>query len=94
MIPDKSVVNIGQSAFQGCTSLKQINIPLSVQKIEPDAFLGCDNITCGVSHDNKTTEYKDRVPEKSCIHLHTDSLDMEFYGRIYCIYGIEHANLL
>ncbi|EAY22666.1 surface antigen BspA-like [Trichomonas vaginalis G3] len=61
LIPDKSVVNIGQSAFEGCTSLKQINIPLSIKNIEANAFLGCGNIKCGVSHDNNTKEYIDML---------------------------------
>lgn len=32
---------IGNNAFQDCTSLLWVNIPASVTRIEPDAFMGC-----------------------------------------------------
>ena len=38
------VVGISESAFEGSTGLKSINIPASVKSIGKDAFRGCDNL--------------------------------------------------
>ena len=43
VIPN-TVVEIGVSAFEGCTSLKSITIPDSVTNICADAFFGCQNL--------------------------------------------------
>ncbi len=40
IIPD-SVTEIGNSAFENCINLTEINIPDSVTKIGNDAFYGC-----------------------------------------------------
>ena len=61
LIPDNSVVSIGESAFKDCINLKQINIPKSVQSIGADAFSGCDNIRCGIIFENKTAEFKEML---------------------------------
>ena len=36
---------IGASAFEGCTSLKEVIIPASVKLVDETAFLGCEDIT-------------------------------------------------
>ena len=36
---------IGKEAFRGCTSLKYINLPDTIQSIGENAFEGCDNLT-------------------------------------------------
>ena len=48
MLPENSLTSIGVSAFQGCTSLKQITIPSSIQSIGSNAFLDCPQLKCGV----------------------------------------------
>ena len=40
----KSVTNIGEDAFHGCTGLKSITIPNSVTSVGEDAFAGCTNV--------------------------------------------------
>lgn len=42
-IPD-NVTSIGDSAFEGCSSLRQINIPNSVTSIKFDAFRDCSSL--------------------------------------------------
>ena len=43
IIPD-GVVTIGDNAFDGCESLKEITIPDSVVRIGSYAFYGCDSL--------------------------------------------------
>ncbi len=38
------IINIGEYAFEGCTSLKSIEIPSTVRKISASAFKGCINL--------------------------------------------------
>ena len=40
----KSLVKIGNNAFEGCAELKSIAIPKNVKEIGDDAFLGCANL--------------------------------------------------
>ena len=42
-IPD-NVTSIGDSAFEGCSSLRQIYIPDSVTSIGDSAFAGCTSL--------------------------------------------------
>ena len=49
-LPD-SLVNIGNSAFAGCTGLTAVSIPSNVVSIGNNAFLGCTNIN-SLSFDN------------------------------------------
>ena len=43
-LPEKSLTEIGRSAFEGCKNLKKIFIPDSVEKIGDYAFNGCTNL--------------------------------------------------
>lgn len=56
-IPDQSVETIGSYAFLNCVSLSYINIPLCVKNVEPHAFLGCDNLRCGIKIENKNKTF-------------------------------------
>lgn len=52
-IPDNSVQTIRSYAFANCSSLQSLNIPLSVSQIESNAFVGCNNLRCGVLIENR-----------------------------------------
>lgn len=43
-LPNKSLIEIGKSAFEGCKNLKKIFIPDSVEKIGDYAFNGCKEL--------------------------------------------------
>jgi hypothetical protein len=45
------VVAIGSAAFSGCTALRSVKIPNSVEFISPSAFYNCANLACN-SYDN------------------------------------------
>ena len=53
-IPD-SVTEIGENAFDGCTSLQSIDIPNSVTKIGYDAFVDC-------IYNHRTTKTNQKYP--------------------------------
>ena len=44
-----NVKEIGNSAFQGCRSLKNIDIPSTVEKVGTTAFLGSSIITASIN---------------------------------------------
>ncbi len=49
-VPDKlggyPVACIRENAFCGCMSLRSVSLPESVQRIENDAFTGCESLCC------------------------------------------------
>ena len=58
---DSKLETISVSAFQGCSSLKFINLPLSVTSFGADCFKGCDSLSCGLIISNKTVEYRETL---------------------------------
>lgn len=50
----KSVTEIGSSAFSGCCSLKNIEIPNGVREILDGAFYGCTSLTNVIIPENVT----------------------------------------
>uniref|UniRef100_UPI00402983D7 leucine-rich repeat domain-containing protein n=1 Tax=Candidatus Cryptobacteroides bacterium TaxID=3085639 RepID=UPI00402983D7 len=55
-IPD-SVTEIGENAFDGCTSLQSIDIPNSVTEIKASAFSGCTSLQ-SIEIPNSVTEIR------------------------------------
>ena len=55
-----SVINIRQSAFNGCSSIKSISIPTSVTTIGSEAFSGCTSLV-SISIPNSVTSLRERV---------------------------------
>ena len=47
IISDGKINRIGFEAFRDCVNLRRIVLPKSLQTIEKDAFLNCNNIVCG-----------------------------------------------
>ena len=66
VIPD-SVTEIGDNAFSGCKSLKEITIPDSVIDIGERAFEGCESLTSITIPDSVTEIYDETF--KGCRSL-------------------------
>ena len=47
LIPEKSLTEIENSAFENCRKLERINLPSTITSIGNDAFKGCKNLKCG-----------------------------------------------
>lgn len=56
-IPSDSISRISTSAFEGCTSLTWINIPICVSNVGSSAFKGCDKLGCGINVENKSDSF-------------------------------------
>ena len=56
VIPD-GVTEIGEYAFEECTSLQSITIPDSVTEIANDAFDGCKNLVISAPAGSYAIEY-------------------------------------
>lgn len=63
IIPD-SVTNIGDYAFQYCSSLLQITIPNSVISIGFDAFYGCESLKQIIIPKNSVEKFKQLLPKE------------------------------
>lgn len=57
---DSALTQIGGSAFEGCTSLKEITLPNTVKKIDSRAFYGCTSLI-EVDLPDSLLELKDEV---------------------------------
>ena len=64
-IPENSVTDIYQNAFEDCINLKSINIPSSIKYIGVDAFKGCRKLECGLIIQNRTTSYLESLVKVS-----------------------------
>ena len=91
LIPDNSVTQIGLRAFENCTSLKHINIPQCITDIGPNAFNGCNHLSCGINVQNQTAEYITKLINakfplrslKSCKCTHANKYSQSMF-RYYC----------
>ena len=79
-----SVKYIYSSAFRNCYNLRSINSPSTVEYIGENAFEGCRMLNCGLSIENRTTEYIDNLISNAkmpkiclteCIRMCTNSND-------------------
>ncbi|EAY09005.1 surface antigen BspA-like [Trichomonas vaginalis G3] len=64
-IPSDSLTSVSARAFEGCTSLTWINIPICVQNIGINAFKDCSNLLCGVKLENITKAYINQIVTNS-----------------------------
>ncbi|EAY18250.1 Leucine Rich Repeat family protein [Trichomonas vaginalis G3] len=64
-IPSDSLTSISTRAFEGCTSLSWINIPICVQNIGNNAFKDCSNLLCGVKLENSTKAFISQIVPSS-----------------------------
>ncbi|EAX92799.1 surface antigen BspA-like [Trichomonas vaginalis G3] len=72
-IPSNSLSLISNNAFEGCSSLSWINIPICVSDIGEDAFIGCTSLRCGLEIENKNREFLKNIVDVSkldpqCLH--------------------------
>ena len=90
-----SVESINPYAFRYCKNLKTINLPKTISTIGTNAFEGCTNLQCGLSFEDQTNEFRQKllkalVPEsalKDCIRYCTASGCGRFsFLRYTCIY--------
>ena len=63
MIP-KGVTMICDFAFDGCTSLTTVTLPVGVKKIEDDVFYKCSALATIYVPAKKTDYYMNRLPVK------------------------------
>ena len=60
---DSKLETISVSAFQGCSKLKFINLPLSVTYFSADCFRDCNSLSCGLIISNNTAAYREKLIE-------------------------------
>ena len=60
---DSKLETISVSAFQGCSKLKFINLPLSVTTFSTDCFKDCHSLSCGLIISNTTLAYREKLIE-------------------------------
>ena len=56
-IPEESITDIYQNAFEDCNNITSINIPSSVKYIGIDVFKGCKKLECGLIIQNHSSRY-------------------------------------
>ena len=50
----EGIVEISESAFEGCTSLTSVKLPASLKLIRQDAFAGCTSLQKVILHESVT----------------------------------------
>ena len=60
---DSKLETISVSAFQGCSKLKFINLPLSITSFSADCFRDCNSLSCGLIISNGTAAYRKKLIE-------------------------------
>jgi len=82
-----TVTNIGDSAFEGCTSLTDVTIPNSVASIGDSAFYGCSSLI-GVTIPNSVTSIGDGAfaycTSLTNVTIPNSVTDIEGYAFYYC----------
>lgn len=93
-IPSNSVKRISSNAFEGCTCLKMINIPLSVSYIGENVFYGCTSLKCGIEVENKTKSFRETLVNiakldvksmRECLGLITQNCRFVFKYNIFLL---------
>lgn len=79
IIPD-GVINIGDKAFYGCSSLTSISIPNSVTNIGDETFWGCESLT-NINIPNSVTNIGDGTFE-ACIYNHRTTKTNQKYPSV------------
>ena len=63
-----NITNIGSYSFRNCSKLRYVNIPISVSTIGINVFDGCRRLQCGLSIQNQTAEFKQRLIDAGLLH--------------------------
>ena len=66
IIIPSSVTSIGDSAFDGCKSLRELVLPSSVTSIGERAFSGCSSLTSIIVPKGQTERFKELLKDANC----------------------------
>lgn len=93
VIPD-SVVSIGESAFEGCGNLKNIEIPTNVASIGKFAFAGCKNLDRITILNKKCEIFDERFTICSSFekYYYDDTYSGGAFSGVICGYGDSTAS--
>ena len=90
-----SVTEIGESAFEGCTSLTSITIPNSVTEIGVNAFCGCTSLTSITIPDSVTTiGYSAFCGCTSLTSILVDKNNLDYSSDGIALYNKDKSSLL
>lgn len=89
-IPSDSLTLISNNAFEGCSSLSWINIPICVSNIGKDVFLGCNSLNCGLEIENKNKDFRKNLVKISKLNSHCLSKCSSVYS---CKCNEAHMNI-
>ena len=65
----KNIISIGDSAFEGCTSLKKISFPEGITSIGGAAFSGCTGLDCDIILPDSLTSMGKKSTFKGCTKI-------------------------